>query len=649
MPSPPSNSFSVGRGLADITGEAADCGMLGYGKGFQQTAGIHTRLRARAFVIEDTAGERVLLVVNDLPLVLESIHREVLRRLATAYGDLYTARNVMITATHTHCGPGGYSHHRLYNSNTGGFRPQTFAAIVDGMLEAIERAHADLEPATLTLAHGELYDASSNRSPSSFARNPEADRAFFPEAIDPQTTLLGIHRGAELVGAVNWFATHGTSMTNQNLLISADNKGYAAYHWERLVDGGDYLADVPPRLVTAFAQTNTGDMSPNLNHRPGSGPTEDEFENTRLIGLRQYDAAAKLAADAGDPVGEGVDARVTYVDLTRMTVRAEFAGDGREHTTGTPIAGAAALAGTDEGKGFAGFRQGRNPVWDTLSKGLYRLSPRLRDAQAPKGLALPGGLVNRVTPLIAERFPVQLVRIGRLYLIGIPGEVTIVAGLRLRRTVAAIVGADLRDVLVAGYSNGYLHYVTTPEEYDEQRYEGGSTFYGRWELAALTQVAAGLAEAMVAGRPVPPGAVPTAITARPAKRRTEYDEPPVGHQVGNVLSAPTGPLRPGDRAVAEFVAAYPNHDLRRGSTYLLVQRAEGDNQDPIWADVADDGDWATRFGWRREGTASVATLTWDIPAGTQPGTYRICYLATTRSRTTTAPIAAATEPFTLTL
>ncbi|PQM44609.1 Neutral ceramidase [Mycobacterium talmoniae] len=295
--------YRVGRGIADITGEPAECGMLGYGVRTQQTTGLHTRLRARAFVIAATEM-RVLLVVCELPLMLDSVHREVLRRLATTYGELYTLDNVMLTATHTHCGPGGYADHWLYNSNTGGFRPQTFGAIVDGILEAVTRAHADLAPATLSVAIGELHDASINRSPSAFARNPAAERAQFPDAIDPQTTLLRIERGGRLAGVINWFATHGTSMTNRNTLISSDNKGYAAYRWERLDRGVDYLADDPPDFVAAFAQTNTGDMSPNLNRRPGSGPTEDEFENTRIIGTRQTVAAAKLAVDVGvDVVG----------------------------------------------------------------------------------------------------------------------------------------------------------------------------------------------------------------------------------------------------------------------------------------------------------------------------------------------------------
>ncbi len=137
----------VGRGLSDITGEAAECGMLGYGKADQQTAGLHTRQRTRAFIVaQGEDGPRVLLVVNDLPLVFDSVHQEVLRRLRVTYGDRYTAANTMITATHTHCAPGGYSHHLLYNSNTKGFRPKTFRALVDGILEAVTRAHADLAP-----------------------------------------------------------------------------------------------------------------------------------------------------------------------------------------------------------------------------------------------------------------------------------------------------------------------------------------------------------------------------------------------------------------------------------------------------------------------------------------------------------------------
>lgn len=639
-------TYLAGRGLADITGEAAGCGMLGYGKSDQKSAGIHLRQRARAFVFAEESGARLLLVVAELPLVFDSVRREVLRRLGARFGARYEAANTMITGTHTHCGPGGYSHHALYNTTTGGFHPKTFAAIVDGIVEAVERADADVAPAELALAFGELHDASVNRSPTSFALNPASERDFFPEAVDPQTTLLTIRRDGRLVGAVNWFATHGTSMTNRNRLISSDNKGYAAYAWERLEAGVDYLAASDPALVAAFAQTNAGDMSPNLNRRPGSGPTEDEFANTRIIGERQRAAAARLV-DVGAPVTGGLDCRLTHVDLSDFAVDARFCPDGRPHRTSGPYAAAAQIAGTDEGKGFAGFRQGRNPAFDAMSAQVaYRLFPRLRDSQAPKALVLPRG-VNRVVPLIQERVPVQLLRLGPLYLIGVPAEVTIVAGLRLRRAVAAIVDAPLSHVLVAGYSNGYIHYVTTPEEYVGQRYEAGSTMYGRWELPALVQVASELAEAMRDGRPVPPGTPPPDLSGRvKAERRVAVDAA-AGGDFGAVLVPPRARYRGGETVRAEFVGASPNNgDLRRGSTFLTVEMATGSG----WGRVADDGDWSTRFHWRRVGRhGSRIVVSWEVPAAVAAGRYRLVYQGEARGPDgTDAPFVGRTEPFEVT-
>jgi neutral ceramidase len=616
--------YLAGRGISDVTGELSGCGLLGYGKADQVSKGLHTRLRTRAFIFVDpSSDDRVLICVSDLPLMFDSVHREVLRRLAETYGDCYTDINTMLTVTHTHCGPGGYSHHRLYNMTTHGFHALTFQAIVDGIVEAVDRAHADIAPATLTLSRGKLENASVNRSPQSFARNPESDKAHFPNAIDPLTTLLRVERGGRVVGAINWFPTHGTSMTNKNCLVSGDNKGYAAYHWERVVSGIDYLAGPTPEFISAFAQTNAGDMSPNLNRRPGSGPTEDEFENTRIIGQRQADAAAALANADGVVVSGGVDARMTYVDLGNVTVGPEFTGDGREHRTTPVMGGAASLAGTDEGPGFWPFKQGRNRITDALSRATYyRFSARLRDGQAPKGIVLPGGVMNRLAPFVQERVPVQLLRIGRLYLIGIPGEVTITAGLRMRREVASVVGAELDDVLVAGYSNAYIHYVTTPEEYEEQRYEGGSTLFGRWEAPALTQIVVQLATAMrdkvTVGRGTPP---PDLSHGQKPARKVKPDGRAAGRGFGEVLSAPRGRYSGGEQVEVAFAGANPNNELHRGGTYLEVER----DVDGSWQRVADDGDWQTKLHCRKADGGTRITITWDVPADTEPGDYRIRY------------------------
>jgi neutral ceramidase len=201
--------------------------------------------------------------------------------------------------------------------------------------------------------------------------------------------------------------------------------------------------------------------------------------------------------------------------------------------------------------------------------------------------------------------------------------VTITAGLRLRRTVAAIVEAELHDVLVAGYANGYIHYVTTPEEYDAQRYEGASTLFGRWELPALQQTVAALARAMRTGAVVDPGPATTDLSSRlrshPERTR---DLAPPGTAFGDVVVQPRPSYATGQRVTVVFVAAHPNNVLHRGGTYLEVQRREDDS----WRTLFDDGDWATRFAWQRSSPhASEVTISWDIPPGVRAGRYRIRY------------------------
>ncbi|MFH8371626.1 neutral/alkaline non-lysosomal ceramidase N-terminal domain-containing protein [Streptomyces sp. NPDC018031] len=617
--------YLVGRGLADATGEVAEVGLMGYGRFDQQAAGLHTRLRARAFAVVDRAGgDRVMLIVADSPMIFESVHQAVLQRLADHYGDLYTERNVLITATHTHAGPGGHSHHFLYNTTTFGFHRQTFEAVTDGLVEAARRAHEDLAPADLVLTHGELKDASVNRSRTAFDRNPDDIKRHFPDAIDPHTTVLRVERDGRPVGAVNWFATHGTSMSGDNRLVSADNKGYAAYHWEREVERVDYLAGGSPAFVSAFAQTNAGDMSPNLDLRPPTTP--EDFARTRACGLKQYEAAARQLGQPGRRLTGGVDSRLVYVDLSDVTVRPEFTGDGRSHTTSTPCIGASMAAGSmEDGPAFPGFQEGENPFWDLVSDSLvYTVSPELREAQAPKDVFVPIGELNRIYPWVQERVPVQLVRIGGLHLIGIPGEVTIAAGLRLRRTVAAITGAALDDVLVAGYANSYFHYVTTPEEYDAQQYEGGSTLFGRWQLPALQQTVAELAEAMRDGRQPPPGPKAPDLSGRQLALQpgVVLDAPPPFRRFGDVLTEPRETYRTGERAEAVFAGAHPGNDLHRGGTYLEIQRRVGEE----WRTVADDGDWSTAFRWERDGlAASRVTVSWDVPPGVPAGHYRVRY------------------------
>jgi neutral ceramidase len=83
----------------------------------------------------------------------------------------------------------------------------------------------------------------------------------------------------------------------------------------------------------------------------------------------------------------------------------------------------------------------------------------------------------------------------------LPGEFTTALGRRIAARVHEASGGAERVVLV-GLANEYASYFTTPEEYDAQHYEGGSTAYGAAAGPAVAQALAGLARSLAA--PAPP-------------------------------------------------------------------------------------------------------------------------------------------------
>jgi neutral ceramidase len=73
------------------------------------------------------------------------------------YGPtMYTEQNVLMTGTHTHAGPGGYSWHPFYNIPTLGFHEDNFNAVVNGVIAAIQQAHESIKPARMQLNKGIL-------------------------------------------------------------------------------------------------------------------------------------------------------------------------------------------------------------------------------------------------------------------------------------------------------------------------------------------------------------------------------------------------------------------------------------------------------------------------------------------------------------
>ncbi|MBA0565744.1 hypothetical protein Golob_010605, partial [Gossypium lobatum] len=227
--------YLIGVGSYDMTGPAAGVNMMGYANIDQNTAGIHFRLRARTFIVaESSQGARFAFVNLDAGMASQLVTIKVLQRLKTRFGDLYTQENLAISGTHTHAGPAGYLQYVVYSVTSLGFINQTFDAIVTAIEQSIIQAHNNLKPGSILFNTGDVENAGINRSPSAYLFNPPEERARYTTNVDTTMTLLQLLDSASnrSIGAFSWFATHGTSMSRENRLISGDNKGAAARFFE---------------------------------------------------------------------------------------------------------------------------------------------------------------------------------------------------------------------------------------------------------------------------------------------------------------------------------------------------------------------------------------------------------------------------------
>ncbi|WP_132993598.1 neutral/alkaline non-lysosomal ceramidase N-terminal domain-containing protein [Gordonia zhaorongruii] len=625
------SGYLVGAGKGDMTGAIAGQGMMGYSDAEQVAEGLLQRTWARAFIIADAAtGERVLFITADIACVFTSHHNTLLAELAERYGDTYDVHNVNVNATHNHNSCGGTSWDYAYVLAAMGHRRNSLTAEIAGLLDAVKQAHDSLAPGTVELGHTELHDASANRSLAAFTNNPAADRHHFPEHIDPQVTAIRLRRNGTTIGEITWFATHGTSLTDANFLIGPDNKGYASYLGEQR----------SPGVVSAHAQTNAGDMTPNLWLRkmhPG-GPTSDNRANRVLIGRRQDDAGRRALAGARPMTGSGVRTATRYLNLGDMRIAGDYTPNGKSTRTAPAMMGVAAAATSMEDNTrsqLAILKEGmRNELAMAVGAGDTPTPEAWMVAvQAPKADLFPLGLLPPRS-WIEERLPIQLIRIGELVLAAMPSETTIVAGLRIRRLVADALSVPLENVLLQGYSNGYSQYTVTPEEYLAQQYEGGETLFGRWTLCAYMQEFHSMARSMARGKRARAGRRPAdradlqpdLLGPRPA------DTPMAGKRFGQVVSSVPTATRPGSTVRVSFCGAHPANRVRRGHGthgYFAVERFTGAG----WEVVYDDDHESTEMRWVRPGgssSASKVTVTWRV-ARDAAGDYRIRYFGDVRS------------------
>lgn len=633
---PPASAqdLQAGVGRADITPPTGFV-LGGWTRADRTGQGVHTRLNATALVLQ-RGDRKVALVAMDLFMIPGGLLKEAAERNA----DLgFTERSVLASASHTHAGPGGFANFNTYNttapsvataSDPGTFArflapapadPQLYTFLVERLAKAIRQAARGARPAAVGWGETRLTGLTKNRSLEAHladhgiietrgAGKPDQDPAGAEHTIDPEvhvlrvdrlvvrsrpcgprpTSLRGKKRACRRanrrkavrvpIGAWTSFANHGTVNPSELEVYNRDHHGAAVAVFEERVRKAGNVS--PKRMVVnVYGNGNEGDQSAGLD---GQGP-----EVAERVGRREADAMFAAWEQAGRRMA-------TTPDLDLRWTRTCFCGQevpgGR--VASTPMAGLPFLTGSEEGRG---------PLFDLTGVPLEgATTPTEGFASQGHKVAIPGVTSTETVP---QAVPLMTVRIGDRVIASLPGEPTVEVG---RRAEAAVLdatrSAGVSRVIVAGLANEFIQYITTPEEYERQHYEGGSTLYGPLESVLLVQSLGQLGAALASGSPAPP--------AHPFDPRNgvRADAAPYGDGAtsASVAAQPTGRT-----AAFSWNGGERGLDRPLDTPFVTIERETADG----WERVTDD--LGLDIVWRVD-DAGRYTAEWLKPA--RSGTYR---------------------------
>jgi neutral ceramidase len=553
--------LTAGAARADITPENGD-EFFGYVRPDIHAEGVALRLFAHALVLDD--GERkVALVSVDLG-ASHQVRNRVLQHLRPHGFDRDT---VLLAATHTHAGPNAM----------GDWIAQQIAV-------AVRIADADRVPARAGWATVTVDDANECRSIEAHLANhgvdimpgtgsPELDPDGPDHARDLDLRLLRVD-DVDGRGLAAWahFSVHPTCFTPANTTYSADCSGSATRRFEAGFPSGE-------APFAMFTNGNEGDLIPRYDDY-------NQHAVSDRVGLR----IARGMRAAWDAAGASL-ARTLVVDGRSSTLR--YAG--QEVEPGKPVSNQAFF-----GLPFLGGAANGPSIFFEVG---------LQGKRRPAALADPvhGRKIVAAPAPWSSSTEIQALRIGDALLLGVPGEPTVETGRHLRAAALAQAPAGTSDAMVVGLANGYHGYFTTPEEYDQQHYEGGHTVFGKWSMLPLVAAhgeAAGALAAGLSGRRAPSGSMPSDVPA------------PVGAGAssGALVEQPPAQVERMTTVACVWDGGEGGRDRPVGAPFIRLEHLAGGS----WADV--DDDLGRGWVWREQ--RGRHTARYDIPGDLPLGTYR---------------------------
>jgi neutral ceramidase len=616
-----SGLLRAGAGQADITPPQTGYYLGGWTRADRLAQGQSTRIYANALVLQ-RGTTKVALVAAELFAIPAGLQEDVARAVA----DLgYDRMTVLLAASHTHSGPGGYTNNPTYNTAAPSLETvtdplsfyrllnpkpadrQLYTFLVHQIASAIRRADSDRGLAEAGWGHAELTGVTQNRSIEAHLADHGIHEAYGTgsasqdpdgpdHTIDPNVDVLRVDKLVRHghvtrhvpIGAYSNFADHGTVVHSENQVYSGDHHATA---WRVFADRVRKAAEVPRRqtVVDVYPNGAEGDQTAGIRHVGIAAAV--------WVGSKEADAMFDAWRAAGDRLS-----RTPALDL-RWT-RTCFCG--RETATG-PVD----TQGREGLPFITGSEEGRGPLYDVTHVAFEGMTTGRDDpVQGDKVIAPAGSPPPAV--------PVGVYRVGDVVLAAIPGEPTKEVGVRVRAAVLhAMQGSGVTHAVIAGLADDYAQYITTPEEYGQQSYEGASTLYGKNEATFFQERLAELGAALAAGKPAP-DAYPFDPSYGVHPDGPDY---PAGAASGTITGQPDGSVARMGRVTMAWTGGPSGHDRPVDKAFVSAQRLVGGR----WRTV--DSDLGLAMLWRVDDQGRY-TVQWQPPATVPTGTYRLRVTAT---------------------
>jgi neutral ceramidase len=555
--------LKAGVATADITPENGGT-TLGFVRPDITVKGVHTRLMGRALVLDD-GDTKVALLSTDLAFALEK------DSLVARVQDLgFTHETILYTGTHTHSGPESLADWQ-----------------VEQLARAIRTAHSARVPVRAAWGTQRVLDVNRNRSIEAHLANhgldqfygqghPDDDPRGVEHTRDTRLRLLRVDRldGRPLAGWIH-FPVHLTTSGPDVDIWDTDLAGTATQHLQDAVGAKSFLA-----LYTNGA---LGDQMPRF----------DAFNRTAtmdLHGRRIASRAARAWRSAGRRLSADVDVGVRW---TRSCYCGQEVEPGHR-VDNKPIWGLAFFGGSEDGASI---------FHETGSTEGKRLPEDASDPVQGRKIQFAPGAVHESTPEI------QVIRIGDRMLLGTPGEPSVEMGRRLEAAVRPELPAGVKEPVVIGLANDYMGYLTTPEEYQMQHYEGGHTVFGIYTSYLVRNSLVALSRALAQGQPAPEPDTPAALGG------TDPGAFPQGDADGAVVEEPAISVNRFDTVKVAWSGSEGGVDRPVDRPFVAVERLVRGR----WR--ASASDLGLAFIWREEGGSYYAL--WEVPASQPPGAHRL--------------------------